>query len=43
MFFGLIFKDVFRELNMPARDIATIMNLNLSFSLLLGECYWRGY
>ncbi|KAJ1530510.1 hypothetical protein ONE63_005404 [Megalurothrips usitatus] len=34
--FGLAFKDVFVELDMPATDIATIMNLNISFSLLIG-------
>ncbi|XP_034245927.1 monocarboxylate transporter 1-like isoform X3 [Thrips palmi] len=34
--FGLIFKDLFATLAMPATDIALILNLNMSFSLLLG-------
>lgn len=35
--FGLIFKDLFAELNMPATDVALILNLNMSFSLLMGK------
>ncbi|XP_026288386.1 uncharacterized protein LOC113213510 [Frankliniella occidentalis] len=33
---GLVFKDMFSEMDMPATDVAIILNLNLSLSLLLG-------